>query len=558
MSKSLNDSNANLDTSTSNAVTDEGDRGAAARYQTVLHLLNETPKYSAEWFQLKEEEMKLLSHPHIKELSCTDSVVDNSEGVQKRQVDDLSASQANVEKVQHREAINMSYDRSLSGPFPCDSNEIQPAAKIGAEDATESNINLIASDLFAPSCTESTVNKASASNADESNEGLEVTRHSTSPTAHLPGVCDFEDNLDHPHSNTGANANAAVAMLGSACDESPPDSFCLHNTLADEKKSKKQGGIETLRVMNDESSPHPLSILFADAATEKLSEFNAEADTKSEQPPSVIQQPPAEESYHPNLNPAWLNNDVAGQSRVMRSEVNISYGLHAPPPSIQRDNNLRRASANVPSQSVPSENVHVEEEHQDGVLIPEAILVEVNAPVEVADMGVAELIEPGQRCFPFKKLQACLVFTFIAAILLAAGLTFYFTRVKSPSIEASKVSPSPQSSLLLPSLQPSFVMPSSKPSLSIRYALEKNVLRQTETFDEMEATNNRVSALNWITETDPMNLVVSDSKLFQRYILVLLGFEFSNLPWLLERDECNWLGVECDKYGHVIKLDLSE
>ena len=77
-------------------------------------------------------------------------------------------------------------------------------------------------------------------------------------------------------------------------------------------------------------------------------------------------------------------------------------------------------------------------------------------------------------------------------------------------------------------------MPSLQPPISIRYEIEKNVLQRNVTFDGLEATDDRVLALRWITDTDPMELVASASNLFQRYILALLAFEFSNLGWLAD------------------------
>ena len=49
-----------------------------------------------------------------------------------------------------------------------------------------------------------------------------------------------------------------------------------------------------------------------------------------------------------------------------------------------------------------------------------------------------------------------------------------------------------------------------------------------------------------------MQLVATDAKIFQRYVLALVAFEFSKQDLLHDGDKCNWLGDECDWNGHVI------
>lgn len=146
--------------------------------------------------------------------------------------------------------------------------------------------------------------------------------------------------------------------------------------------------------------------------------------------------------------------------------------------------------------------------------------------------------------------------------MITLVLSLYFTRDKSSSDERvqtiKSLSPSLKPSYILPSQQPSFPQPSSQPSFGIWYEIERNVLQRNVTFDAMDRINARVSALNWIEGEDQTKLVASDAKLFQRYVLALLAFEFSKQDMIDESDECNWVGVECDWEGHVITLALSE
>jgi hypothetical protein len=152
-----------------------------------------------------------------------------------------------------------------------------------------------------------------------------------------------------------------------------------------------------------------------------------------------------------------------------------------------------------------------------------------------------------------------------AAIVVALGVTVYFRKFKPPSTERAEspviLSASVQPTFLPPSTQPSLIQPSMQPSLSMQYAIEKNVLQRNATFDVLEYTDSRVLALDWIIREDN-KLAASDQNLFQRYILVLLAFEYSSLGWITDvksdGNECNWLGVVCDEDGHVIKLMLGE
>ncbi|KAL7501738.1 hypothetical protein ACHAWX_000331, partial [Stephanocyclus meneghinianus] len=116
----------------------------------------------------------------------------------------------------------------------------------------------------------------------------------------------------------------------------------------------------------------------------------------------------------------------------------------------------------------------------------------------------------------------------------------------------------PSSALFEPSLEPSYY-PSSPPSLmSIQDYIETYVLQRSVKFNGMDAFDPRKMALNWITETDPLQLDASDANLQQRYVLALLFYSFSEdnyLGWLSDNTECEWSGVACN-YGNVIKLEI--
>jgi hypothetical protein len=227
--------------------------------------------------------------------------------------------------------------------------------------------------------------------------------------------------------------------------------------------------------------------------------------------------------------------------------------------------NVARVYTDMPSQSAPNVHEEEEEENENAIIIPEAFLVDAYATVQEPGVGVAELVEPDQSTVSLKKRHACVATIFIGAILIALALTItLITRRNSRTNETteetiSSFSSSSEASFSMPSLQPSFVMPSLQPSISIRYEIEKNVLQRNATFDEMEDTDYRILALDWVMDKDRMELGPSAPNLFQRYILALLAFEFSNLGWLFGgNNECEWFGVECDMDGHVIELEWSE
>ncbi|KAL3778965.1 hypothetical protein HJC23_009730 [Cyclotella cryptica] len=517
----------------------------ATRYRTVLDQLNYTPKFTTEWFRQKEEEVQLRSHP-----DCAD-LVDNS------QVDDLQLSEGNNEKISASDSdereTNTSEDRPSRGRFTFTSSSSQQEANSGGEEQEGNNLNAIANHLPTPFCAGSNATESDPPNSNEREEG----KQTPSPPSH-----DFKTEHKQIHSNVAVVTEAAL-VLDSVDHELPPLPVNLHSQTCDGwHKTKMVEGIVTHSSINDEGPSLPLNVTWADLAiTEKLSGVDAATRLKSDQSDSsVVHPPPVAESNHSNLLDQALLAHVQ-QARAEFPEVHINYEPHLSPRVSQRYDGTPSASSDVPSQSRPSGPRHEEEE----ILIPEAFPVEANAPAEVTDVEVAELFEPDQSTFRLKKHHACIALTLFAAVAIALGATVYFTRDTSPSIGSAKETlmstPSSQPTSLLPSTQPSFIQPSSQPSQSVKGAIEKNVLKRNVTFDELEDTDARVFALDWLNNEDT-TLVTSDQNLFQRYILVLLAFEYSNLGWLSDvksdGNECSWLGVVCDEDGLVIKLMLDD
>mmetsp|Transcript_1716 Transcript_1716/g.3275 ORF Transcript_1716/g.3275 Transcript_1716/m.3275 type:complete len:665 (-) Transcript_1716:310-2304(-) len=127
----------------------------------------------------------------------------------------------------------------------------------------------------------------------------------------------------------------------------------------------------------------------------------------------------------------------------------------------------------------------------------------------------------------------------------------------------------------------------------IKEQIEAGVLQRKVTFDELNATDPRVLALDWILHKDQMQLLSDDVNLYQRYVLALLAYALDSLAWfacgdhriignvtefyavedcevtnqmtgqmeqfrvwLSSTDECEWYGVLCSGDGVVRGLEL--
>jgi hypothetical protein len=199
------------------------------------------------------------------------------------------------------------------------------------------------------------------------------------------------------------------------------------------------------------------------------------------------------------------------------------------------------AATNIPSR--PAWNDHaqqqedpVEEEKVEESLHIDAFLVEPTDRGEVTIVADADLVEPELSLKKYHT-RAFLAFA-VLAVALGVGLSL---GIRSKSSTRS----SPE---------------------SIRQEIEKNVLRRNATFSTMNASDNRARALKWITQEDQLKLSVSDPNIHQRYILVLLSFQFSlneSNGWLQsDKSECVWSGFSCgySNYGadQVTGLSLGE
>lgn len=113
----------------------------------------------------------------------------------------------------------------------------------------------------------------------------------------------------------------------------------------------------------------------------------------------------------------------------------------------------------------------------------------------------------------------------------------------------------------------------------IQQFFDEFALERSLSFDELNFSDPRYLALNWIVHEDKLQLSVGDTNLLQRYVLALLAFSFDfhswscgmvhglvacngtdaddYALWLSGADECYWYGIECVD-GFVQKLDLSE
>jgi hypothetical protein len=218
---------------------------------------------------------------------------------------------------------------------------------------------------------EPTFNMSASSNANQTREGIELAVElvlpSTEPPENSPPIpfvlCRHEVE-DGPTSKKNASAEQVLAMLGSADNNGPhaPVSFGFEDGPSREKLT----GTELSKLRSDLSN-----ITLSVADTDYL-----------------------------NRNEACPNQEVV-QTRTV---VNANYGLYSPTPMIQDTSNLQWDLNHVQSHSVPIDNAQEEDTNEDVFFIPEAFLVDENAPLDVPDVGVAELVEPDQTTVSLKKI----------------------------------------------------------------------------------------------------------------------------------------------------------
>ncbi|KAL7487175.1 hypothetical protein ACHAW6_012773 [Cyclotella cf. meneghiniana] len=515
----MSKSHSNLATNAldaSDACDGERQANISHRYQVVLQQLGDTSKFTREWFQLKEEEVELRSRLNRDSSGCTALVPDSD-----RSADEQAASS------EHRGDI---YIYTGDGG--------------GANTGT----GIISPDI------------PDSSNEKEIVGAPAIAGHLTSPPTDNLCFQSFESKAKHTERKDAASL---FEVLGNAKDDDPPIPFSGHCYNFEDGSASEKIAAETLADEEGAPVPYVPSANNNVSGTQNLSRAKVAKWAKHEQSASrqvergAFPRPallPVAVPDHTNQDLSLPNQEILQQSSVFQTAVNVNYGLLSSPPITHETSNLPTAVTDGLSHSSPYESVHREDEKEDVIVIPEAFMVEENAPEEVHIAEVAELVEPDPSRVSLRKRHAYLFLVCVAAALvLAVVLAVMFTsRNNMGSISESTGSNQPNNRSFSPSSQPSVVSFSPQPSISVRYEIEVNVLQRNATFD-----GNRGLALDWITNTDDLQLQVSDSNLYQRYILALLSFEFNISEWWLSASsECEWSGVSCGNNGTVIKLEL--
>ncbi|KAL7480716.1 hypothetical protein ACHAW6_006378 [Cyclotella cf. meneghiniana] len=566
-----------IESSAASTVPNEGESQArvsqADRYQGVLRQLKNTPKFTAKWFRLKEEQMQLRSDLAFEVPSCNGTFLAS---ITEGELGDVHVDEAAVDEsaLSHRDQREIKTSRDGTSPstgeFCHDSIDIQRTAECDTGDRQDRVLNEIVSDLSDAFSTGLTANQTHSPNANTRAEWM-LTSGRLKPPPRNGSCSEYFKCEFGPENFFGAIESH---------DETSPSTFSLHNHMfKDGPTSKQKSRIEALGSIHDEGPPVPFSFSFGDAPiTNTLSGVTVAKGVKFEKsarsalrpavPEPESPSPPGAETAtttdFPNQDQAFQNPEFVRRSRSMPTAVDINFGVHSSEPIIQRTSNLPLALTNAIPQSTLNEHFQEEEKEEDVILIPEAFLVEANAPEHVPFAEVAELVDLDHSRVSLKKRHVCVLVVFIAAIgiALGTGLSVKFlggnVATNADDVQSNRTKQN-ESRSFLPSSQPSFPQPLSQPSLSIENQIESNVLQRNVTFD-----GDRLLALDWITNKDSLQLDASDSNLYQRYILALLSYGFSmtdassnhGVSWRSAMNECEWLGVECDNNNHVKKLDL--
>eukprot|EP00804_Cyclotella_cryptica_P000324 CCRYP_008660-RA/>CCRYP_008660-RA protein AED:0.08 eAED:0.13 QI:0/1/0.5/1/1/1/2/169/821 len=481
------------DLDASSALDGDSHASVSHRYRVVLQQLDDGPKFTHEWFRLKEEEIELRRCLNRDASSCSAIVTDSI-----RLVDEQSDSSA---------------------------------TDIGGANASTGTISRVIPD----SSTDTKIPEA-----------LTKEERLTPLPTDVSSMRVFNGKPKHIQKN---ETETFMETLDSADSNSPPIPLSGHNCKFEERSIAKKIAAETF--VDVECAPVPC-VLSADVSlTENLSSTKATKLAKGENSASRQLERAAlsGQTTPPNAVPDYMNQDqappnqeIVQQSSAMHTIANINYGLLSSFHVTQETSNLPRSVTDALSQSWPNESVPRDEEKEDIILIPEAFMVEENGPQEMQIAEVAELVEPDPSRLSLKKRHACLFLVCVAAVLaLGIGLSIKLTRTNQPN---SRSFP--------PSSQPTVLRRPPQPSLSMRHEMEANVLQRNATFD-----GNRGLALDWIMNTDDFQVEASDANLYQRYILALLSFEFGISGWWLSgSSECEWQGVGCGSNATVVKLEL--
>lgn len=210
-------------------------------------------------------------------------------------------------------------------------------------------------------------------------------------------------------------------------------------------------------------------------------------------------------------------------------------------------------NSNESSRHLPSlinvfapETVHVEPE----IIIPEAFVVDTNSSTEIV-IPSAEIVMP-EKCsltVGGRKIHFG-IFAMLALIMIAIALVTSLTM-----LAAKNDIPLLESSTLKPAL-------TGMSKQAIIDEIEEKVFQRNNTFNNLQQSDSRCLALDWILNNNTFLLNAVHLNLCQRYILALLAFEFStsfrsNFDWLSNKEECKWHGVLCVN-GKVHELELGK
>jgi hypothetical protein len=177
-----------------------------------------------------------------------------------------------------------------------------------------------------------------------------------------------------------------------------------------------------------------------------------------------------------------------------------------------------------------------------GIAIPEAFVI-VDPPAEIPSAEVVQLNKCTISIAGRKVPLGILVLAAIIILALVVGTVVGAARAKAGSDQGTD--------------------PTTKSlrEQAIIDAIENHVLQRNITFDGLQKSDVRITALNWLLHDDLKQLSASDPSLFQRFILGLLVFQSNfdgvSSDFYNNGDECDWKGVRCSG-GKVTSLRFCE
>jgi hypothetical protein len=177
-----------------------------------------------------------------------------------------------------------------------------------------------------------------------------------------------------------------------------------------------------------------------------------------------------------------------------------------------------------------------------GIAIPEAFVI-VDPPAEIPSAEVVQLDKCTISVAGRKVPLGILVLAAIIILALVVGTVVGAARAKAGSDQGTN--------------------PTTKSlrEQAIIDAIENHVLQRNITFDGLQKSDVRITALNWLLHDDLKQLSASDPSLFQRFILGLLVFQSNfdgvSSDFYNNGDECDWKGVRCSG-GKVTSLGFCE